>query len=396
MNIKFLTYDTCFGNGAQTLAQNTLRHVNGHPDKGMVVVAPVEPKTTPERTERAKERRRAKVRDLFGEGVEVACDDDEIVKACEGADAVFVLMFIKGVWPTAKECLERIKAPKVVFSLGTQESRVCGEFYRLGVWDAWWSERPLIRDYNIRRGFVTEDTPYIVGCNVYDLACKLTPDEVARNRDPRSIVTNARWTTSKGAVPLLAMFDTLVKSQNPPNMAAWGWNPVEGGISFYSAVKSRPDRWAAWGRVSHIARGTYSRGDISRILGGDGAGTAPRLAVDLTNYRGDGSTWGDGGLQYCQAEAIDWGAVPVVDRGFHPGDGWDDVLLRVPEDCLDEDGLTDGEKLAVWLENVVLPRWDVKEHAERIHLGREYISENLSLKRFNQSIDEIAEKLRIR
>jgi hypothetical protein len=396
MKVKFITYDTCFGNGAQTLAQNTLHHMTGNSNQGMIVIAPVEKKSTPEKTEKAKERRREKVRALFGKGVDVACDDDDVIELCKDVDALFVLMFINGVWPTFKECLDRIPVPKVIFSLGTQESRVCGDFYKRGSWDAWWSERPLIRDFNIKKGFVSKDTPYIVGCNVYDLTCPLTPQEAAERRNPQSLITNARWTTSKGAVPLLEMFNKLQLESPNLQMDAWGWKSNEGGISFFSMVKSVPERWEAWSRVSKLARGTYSRKDIPHILGGLEKGTAPRFAVDLTNYKGDGTIWGDGGLQYCQAEALDWGSVPVVDRGFHQGDAWDKVLLRVPDSCLNEKAVTKGPALAAWLQKEILPQWNVDEHAERIHLGRQYIKENLSLTRFNSSIDEIIEKLKVR
>ena len=58
--------------------------------------------------------------------------------------------------------------------------------------------------------------------------------------------------------------------------------------------------------------------------------------------------------------------------------------------------MTKGPALADWLQKEILPQWNVDEHAERIHLGRQYIKENLSLTRFNSSIDEIIEKLKVR
>jgi len=384
VKVKFITYDSCFGNGAQTLAQNTINHLGGE----LIVVSLVGEKSKPSFTERAKTRQRQKVKDLFGQNVLVATTDEEILNFCSDADIVFVTMFIKNIWPNAEKTLGMIKAPKVVFSLGTQEFRPCGEFYRLKVWDAWWSERPLIRKFNIAKGFVKTDTKYVIGCNVYDLKCTLTPTEVTSQRDPLSLISSSRWSNGKGSIPLLDMYGELY-DMGQFNLGAWGWNSDEGSMAFFSSVKSHPQRSEIWKKIKPIIKGKYDRSNIPEIFGGE---NAPRFAIDLTKFKGDGTQFGDGGLQYCQAEALDYGSIPIVDRAFHPSDEWDKIIHRVPDACYDAKGNVDGVKLAGWISSL-MKNWNFSEHVDRISLGREYIKKNLSIERFNQSMDELTKLL---
>jgi len=40
-----------------------------------------------------------------------------------------------------------------------------------------------------------------------------------------------------------------------------------------------------------------------------------------------------------------------------------------------------------------MKNWNFSEHVDRISLGREYIKKNLSIERFNQSMDELTKLL---
>jgi hypothetical protein len=359
MKIKYLTFESCGASGAMTLGNNITDHFGGQ----TIVVSHCTPRSKPNRVK--------KFQKMWGPGVEVAASDDELVELCKDADIVFCLAFPQKTWPTAKETLQRIPAYKVLGSLGTQEINILGVrwFYKevASVFDCWWSERPLIRDFNISKGLCRPDIPYVIGCNVYRPACESTSAELVDERDPGEIITNARFSKGKGSDRMIPMFERLMGKGY--NCKAWGWKPKEGGVTFLGCVKSKPDMWEAWGRVApKVAMGTYGPEDIPVMF------RSARFAVDMTAWKGDGSLWGDGGLQWCQAEAIDWGCIPIVNRKFYQGDEWDTILHRV--DSLDEvDALLEG--------------WDEAKHEEMIRKGKEYVRQNLSLQRFQDSMDEI-------
>lgn len=366
MKIIYLTFESCGASGAMTLGNHITDYLGGQ----VVVISHCSP--------RAKISRTKKFQKMWGKDVLVAANNDEVVEYCRGADIVFSLAFPEKTWPGAKETIQRIDSYKVFGSLGTQEINIGGvrHWYKeiAPLFDCWWSERPLIRDFNIANGWCRPDVPYVVGCNVYSSRCESSVGEIMDTRDPKHIITNCRFSKGKGSHLMIPLFERLMGGGY--RCDAWGWNPKEGGLTFLGAVKTKPELWEAWKRVAPVvARGTYGRDDIPLVF------RSAVLAVDMTAWRGDGSLWGDGGLQWCQAEAIDWGVVPVVNRKFYQGDEWDDIVFRV--DSLDE---VDG----------ILGAWDEDRHAEMIEKGREYVRQNLSLERFRQSIDQIVELARSR
>jgi hypothetical protein len=389
MLAKVITYEG-FG-GARTYVENLLFLFNGNRShqEGMVIVSQTPELSTPERTSRSRNRHREKLKLKFGEGVTVACSDQEVLDACEDANIVFSLFFMNNKWPTASDVFAKIKAPKVALGIGTHETRMCADFSRMPHWDAWWSVRPAIREHNLRKGFLDETTPHVMSCNVHDNVCKKTAVESSTERDPRYIISNTRFSTGKGAVQVLKMFDSLMQREDPPRLAAWGWSPDENGMSFFGAIKTKSENYDAWKRVVPIMKGAYTRDQVPEILAGNGPRTAPRFSIDLTFSKGDEIRWGDGGMQNCQSEAIDWGVIPIVDRRFYVSDEWDSIMYRLPEKCYGDDGRPDGDLIANWVYDELLPGWSEEKHAEMIQAGRDYIDTHLSVKNFHDSMVEL-------
>ena len=123
-----------------------------------------------------------------------------------------------------------------------------------------------------------------------------------------------------------------------------------------------------------LFRSSYTAEQIPEILGG------ARLSLDLTAAKGDGNRFGDGGLQYGQAESIDWGALPFCDSNFYIGDEWDSIMLRQPRDNISDIVSTVQDHLKTW---------NPEKHAKMIEAGRQYVRENMSRQRFNDSMNAV-------
>ena len=374
MNVCFILRSNSwkYAGGQRTLAANVCRVLGGT----IVASTEIKPKWRRHPELQLEAEQQASVQ--LGVPVVFAETDDEVVAACIDADAVFCIGFRAKKWPTFEDCLSRIKCKKVAFILATSETMNAGAFLRSRIWDAYWSERPMIREYLRAKGKVDASKPYTVGCNVYQPSCPLTAEQLVEHKEPRLVVSNSRFASMKRSAELLGVFDHL--SRDPTlRLEAWGWKPNEGGFSFKELVKIIPERFDAWNRIGkHLAQGEYSADQVPGIL------SPARFAIDLTYMRGDGSRWGDGGLQYCQAEAIDWGTIPVCGSEFHLGAEWSSIMHLVP--ALDP-------KLPKLVYDIVTQRWDPAGHADMIERGREYIEKNLSFERFNASIAELVGSL---
>lgn len=371
MKAKFILHgiDTGYPNGGMTLTKCSIDAIGGS------VITRLEGGKRNSKSFKKREEEYAKV---MGVPVEIATSDDEFHQMCEGVDILFSLPFGNKVWPTFESALSGLTCKKVAFLLGAAESRRAPAFTKSKVWDAHWSERPMIRDYMQSRRIVDPNDPYIVGCNVYELKCPHTVEEVTAMKDPRNVISSARFGSFKGSDQVLKVFDELSKDDRNV-LDAWGWVPHEAGMSFLGMIKGIPEMKQMWERTAHkIARGTYNAHQIPDIM------QKARFAIDFTRGNGDGSIFGDGGLQYCQAEAIDWGAIPVCDSDFHRGDGWDSLMLLTKRDDVDD---------AVNLLKGELDNWDPESHARKVEAGRQYIRDNLSRDRFNASMKEVLDKV---
>jgi hypothetical protein len=329
----------------------------------------------PDAKQRMIDKKIDQFRNVMKADVEVATNDEDIIRMCEDIDNLFVMPVGNKVWTTFEDVMNKLKCKKVVFFCGTGESRRCPAFVKSNVWDAYWSERPLIKEYMQSKNYVDKKKPYIVGCNVYELKCPYTVDELMSMKDTKSFISACRFGSSKGSSHALQVFDQLLKSGVDANMAAWGWLPNEAGISFLSLIKSDPVMFDMWNDTGKkMARGAYTAEQIPEILG------TARLSLDLTAAKGDGNRFGDGGLQYGQAESIDWGALPFCDSNFYIGDEWDTVMLRQPRDNIS--GIVNDVQDH-------LKTWNPEKHAKMIEAGRQYVRENMSRQRFNDSMNAV-------
>lgn len=371
--------------GARTQVENVLETLNGSRDRGMIIVTPRK------KPSRAAER---KLKERYGENVKVVINKEEIIDAIREVDpeVVFSLFFINGSWPDAEETFQeigRMGKKRVVMGIGTQESRLCSQFTSMKAWDAWWAIRQNVLDHNKD---AIGSLPTVLGCNVFKRTCPLAPEELVEMQGsvPR-LVSNTRFSTGKGALAVMDILDDTAAAGW--NSEAWGWNMTESGISFYGAVKSDKGKWAQWEKLrsSGIVRGPYERSSVGNILKG------ARYTVDFTISKGDATTYGDGGIQHCQAESIDWGAIPIVHPDFYAGSGWDEIVLRPPDDCFTgKPGYRKplGNKIAQWLQEKD-KEWDPAGHVEKIKMGRKYLDEAVSKEKFLSSWFELKEKLNI-
>lgn len=370
MNVKYILHgiDTLYPNGGMTLTMQAMKAIGG------TVVTRMDLK----RGSKAFERKQKMCSSVMGSQVEIATNDDELIQLCEDADLIFVLPFGNKVWPNFEEVLFKLNAKKVSLILGAAETRRASNFVKSNVWHARWSERPMIKDYIQGRGLVDLKKPYVIGCNVYELSCPYTPEELTEMKIARSINTSARFGSFKGSAKLLETFAGLI--EDPRNkIDAWGWSPNEAGISFLSLVKMKPEVLEIWNDVGkRIARGTYTPPMIPDIM------KNTQFSLDFTKGTGDGTIFGDGGLQYCQAEAIDWGAIPVCDSNFHVGEEWKQLMVLVDRE---------NPREAANIIQQELNSWNPELHIMRIEAGRKYIQENLNAERFNRSIFELLDIL---
>ncbi len=371
MKAKFIIHgiDTGYPNGGMTLTMSAIAAIGG------TVVTRLE---GGKRGSKSFKKREEEYSRVMGVPVEIATSDDEVRQMCEDIDVLFALPFGNKVWPTFESALQGLSCKKVAFLLGSAESRRAPMFTKSKIWDARWSERPMIRDYMQSRRIVDPSKPYVVGCNVYDLKCALSSEEVTALKDPRNVISSARFGSFKGSDQVLKVLNELIKDERN-HLDAWGWTPNEAGMSFLGMIKGIPEMKAMWDDTGHkVARGTYNAPQIPDIM------RKARFAIDFTRGNGDGSIFGDGGLQYCQAEAIDWGAIPVCDSDFHRGEGWNSVMLLTGRDDVES---------AVRILKEELETWDPEAHARKVEAGRQYIRDNLNRDRFNASMSEILEKL---
>ena len=366
MKAKFLIQgiDTGYPNGGMSLFKFAIASIGGSIITRM-------PDAKPSQVEKKLDQ----FKNVMQAEVEVATNDDEVRQYCNDADVVFVMPVGNKVWPTFEEVLGSVRAKKVVFILGTNETRRCPAFVKSRVWDAYWSERPMIMEYLRGRGIVDTKKPYIVGCNVYELKCPHTVDELVSMKNPNSVISSSRFGSFKGSGHILQIFDKLLSTTPTAEIDAWGWSPNEAGISFLSIIKSKPEMMKLWNSTGkQVARGPYRAETIPSFM------SKARVSIDLTCGKGDGSYFGDGGLQYVQAESIDWGAIPFCDSNFYVGDEWSSFMMRQPRAYVDE--------IAGDISNL-LQEWDPQKHAKMIEAGRNYIKENMSRERFNESINKV-------
>lgn len=318
-----------------------------------------------------RERRLNKFKPIWGDRLKVVIGNEEIVNVCNSYDIIFVTNLRP--WGTKKidemyATLDRITAKKVMMCLASTEWRMKKTRPSLEYpgWDCWWSERPLIRDFYLEIGAVKKEMPYVTGCNVY------TPRETTPAPPGDRIIQAVRFQSNKRSPEILEGL-SLAYDEGLP-IDAWAWDEKEGSMHWLGAVKMNPERYKSWKKLEEagVFRGPYTTDDLDTVYAN------ARFAIDHSASKGDGSLWGDGGLQYAQAEAIDRGVVPVVNRKFYIGDEWDAIMHRVDHPS----------------EVVELYRnWDPQRHAEMIARGREYIKRDMSPARFTASIDEVTSRI---
>jgi len=269
------------------------------------------------------------------------------------------------------EAISRIDSFKVLMCLGTNESRL-PELRKLYAkcsdqLDCWYSNRPLIRDFFVSKGIASKSIPYVVGINPYKMR-----DGKSGLGEREKVVTATRFASAKRSVEVIP---TLLKFHELGVPVTASYDPNEASFYFLGGVKNKPEVFAQWNALKDagILQGHYTGSKLQEIL------SAARFSIDHTYMAGDGSIWGDGISQYCQSEAIDWGAVPVVNRKFYFGDGWDTIVHRVdhPLESLD-----------------LYKNWSPTQHAEMIARGREYVREKQSFEKFGAAIDEVISLIR--
>ena len=370
MNVKYILHgiDTLYPNGGMTLTMQAIKAIGGS------VVTRMDIK----RGSKTFERKQKMCSEVMGSPVEIATSDEELLQICENADVIFALPFGNKVWSNFEEVLGKLNAKKVSLILGAAETRRAANFVKSDIWHARWSERPMIKEYIQGRGLIDVKKPSVIGCNVYELSCPYSPEELTSMKESRSINTSARFGSFKGSDKLLQTF-AFLKEDSRNKIDAWGWSPNEAGLSFYALVKKRNDVLEIWNDVGKkIARGTYTPPMIPDLM------KSTQFSADFTKGKGDGTIFGDGGLQYCQAEAIDWGAIPVCDLDFHRGKEWGELMVLVDRE---------NPREAANIIQHELNNWNSDQHIQRIQNGRKYIQENLNAERFNRSIHEVVELL---
>lgn len=370
MKIKFLIegIDTDYPNGGMSLVKSAIAAIGG----SVITRAP-------DAKQRYIDKKLPQFKKVMQADVEVATNDDEVRQLCEGVDALFVVPVGNKKWLTFEEALGGLSCKKIIFILGTGESRRCPGMVKSHIWDAYWSERPKIKEFMQGKGLVDKTKPYIIGNNIYELKCPYTVDELVVAKDVKSVISSCRFGSSKGSAHTLRIFDDIIKSGTDVKLAAWGWMPTEAGISFLSLIKSIPEMFEMWNTTGKLlARGAYTTDQIPDFM------KSARLSIDLTAAKGDGNCFGDGGLQYGQAESIDWGALPLCDSNFYIGNEWDSMMLRLPRD--DVKGISQ-------LVQDELKTWDPHKHAQMIETGRKYLRDNLSRERFNDSMKRVLEAI---
>ena len=370
MKIKFLIegIDTNYPNGGMSLVKSAIAAIGGS------VITRL-----PGAKLRQVEKKLPQFKSVMQADVEVATTDDEVRQLCEDIDALFVVPVGNKKWPTFEEALGNLKCKKTIFILGTGEARRCPAMVKARIWDAYWSERPMIKEYMQGKGLVDKTKPYIVGNNIYELKCPYTVDELVAAKDIKYVISSCRFGSSKGSSHQLRVFDDLLKSGADVKMDAWGWLPNEAGMSFLSLIKTIPEMFAMWNTTGRqLARGAYTADQIPDFM------KPARISIDLTDAKEDGNRFGDGGLQYGQAESIDWGALPFCDSNFYVGDQWDSIMLRLPRDNVKGISQKIQEELKTW---------DPEKHAKMIEAGRQYLRENLSRDRFNDSMKRVLDAI---
>ena len=366
MKIKFLIHgiDTGYPNGGMTLTTSAIGAIGGT----VITRLPGGKRGTARFNKRV-----AEYESVMGVPVEIATSDEEFKEMCKDIDVLFALPFGNKVWPTFEETIGKLKCKKVAFLLGSAESKRAPNFTKSNIWSAYWSERPMIRDYMQSHKKTDKNKPYIIGCNIYDLKCPYSPEEITSRKDPRKVISTARFGSFKGSDRVLRVFDNLIK--NPDyHLEAWGWTPNEAGMSFLTLIKTVEEMKEMWDSTGKkVAKGTYTADMLPSIM------ETARFAIDFTKGRGDGTIFQDGGLQYCQAEAIDWGVIPFCDSDFHKA-GFEEIML-----------LTDRENIEMSNQIIesALSTWDPDKHALTIQKGRDYIKNYLSRDRFNHSMQEV-------
>jgi hypothetical protein len=361
MKSVYLTYEGSGPGGHVTYGKLVCDYLKADP----VIVSACSPRPT------FRERRRQKFVPIWGENVKIAIGVNEIVAACKDADIVFLgLATWKATHPGAEDeiaqAIDQIQSFKVLMCLGTNESRL-PELRKLyarcsSKIDCWYSNRPLIRDFFVRKELVSKTTPYVVGINPYKMR-----DGESPVGERTKVITATRFASAKRSTEVIP---TLLKFHEDGVPVTASYDPNEASFYFLGGVKNKPDVLAQWNKLkaAGILQGHYTGVKLQEIL------SSARFSIDHTYMAGDGSLWGDGISQYCQSEAIDWGAVPVVNRKFYFGDGWDSIVHRVDHP----------------LETVELYKnWDPIQHAEMIERGREYVRVNQSFEKFNAAIDNV-------
>ena len=361
MKAVYLTYEGSGPGGHVTYGKLVCDGVNAEP----VIVSNCSPRPT------FRERRRQKFVPIWGDNVKIVIGVSEILDACKDADVVFLgLATWKATHDGAEEqivdAIKQMSSFKVLMCLGTNETRLPAlmKMYAAAkpYIDCWYSNRPLIRDYFFQKGHVSPSTPWIVGLNPYKMKDGMSPVG-----DRVKVVTATRFASAKKSALVIPTISKLHEEGIPTE--AW-YDPNEASFYFLGSVKNVPETFAQWNALKDegILRGHYSGKDIPGIL------SNARFSIDHTYMRGDGSLWGDGISQYVQSEAFDYGAIPVVNKNFYFGDGWDTILHRVdhPMEVLD-----------------LYKKWSPEQHTEMIEKGREYVRENQSFEKFNAAINSV-------
>jgi len=317
-------------------------------------------------------------------------EEETFVKTCNEADAVFFLSSIdKPYTQYYVDLINSLQTKKflmIVGGSGMSRSRK----HMTGIqWDGCWCLRQEIRDSHIRLKLIDKDLPFVMGPNPYQMKCPYTPEELVQYKNKNKIITNTRMSSFKNPDYMFDLISEL--SQQPRNIVEmWGIEEDEPGTpQFLRLFKCVPRRHQKWNTLKSIRKGSYTPSDFEKIM------LETSFAMDFTNNTTDAVRWNDGGLQYCQMEAIEWGVIPVCLSDFYVDEEFDSIMKRYPklEKLKDPFGEYSKEELEKIVNDIqkTMDELSDEEHIEYIRKGREYIQKNNSYQKLSDSIYKLIE-----